>query len=89
MKKLQNTDLLSSFDSSFDTLMTLESIIKITQANCRDKEIYSVHYDLPTKDKKMLSEERNHYINMLNLALDKVSNLIEINLIIEKELSKL
>ena len=79
--------LFSYYENTFDIVFLLESIIKVTQETCIDKEIYSVHYNLSSKDKMSLSQERNNYINMLSLALDKLSNLKEINLYIEKELN--
>ena len=37
--------------------------------------------------KFILSEERNNYINMMNLALDKLTRLKEINLAIENKIN--
>lgn len=89
MIELQTKKILSSLDDTFDVLFSLESIIKMTHNTCRDKEIYSIYYDLPNNYKITLSEERNNYINMLTLALDKISNLKELNLVVEKEISSL
>lgn len=89
MDKTRTQTILSNFDEIFELLFSLESIIKITHDVCMDKEVNSMYYDLPEKHKNYLSQERNHYINMLTLALDKLSNIKEINLNIEKELSYL
>lgn len=89
MCKSQATRVLSSFDDSFDVLFSLESLIKATQNSCLDKECSSIYYNLPQKEKIILSEERNHYINLLSIALDKISSLKEIHLDIEKELTYL
>ena len=89
MKNLQSKELLSCFDDTFEQLYSLESLIKVIQDSCRNKEIYSIYYHLPLKDKTSLSQERNNYINLLALALDKISNLKEISLSIEKQLTLL
>ena len=89
MKKVCSQELLSCFENTFDILFSLETIIKLTQHNCLDKEISSIYYNLNAEEKITLSEERNQYINMLNLAIDKVSNLKEISLYIEEKLSNL
>ena len=80
---------LMSCDNCFSELYSLESILRFTKEVCQEKEFSSVYYNLSQKDKFVLSEERNHYINMLTLALDRVSDLKQINCCIENELSKL
>ncbi len=89
MKNLETQRLMSCFDNTIEILYSLESIIKVTQETCRDKEFCSVYYNLQNNEKITLSQERNHYINLLSLALDKVSTLREVSDILEKELFKL
>lgn len=89
MRKFKEDVLIDTINSIFETMYSLESIIKLTLTSCSNKEIYSIHYNLPSSDKKTLSEERNNYINMLNLALEQVNNLKELNLNIEKEITLL
>lgn len=89
MEKIQNHDVLSCVENTFDILCSLETIIKVTQDICLDKEISAIYYNLSSKEQFILSEERNNYINMMNLALDKLTSLKEINLTIEKQLSQL
>lgn len=69
----------------YDNLSCLESIIKMTKDVCLEHESSSVYYDLKAKDKFRLSEERNHYINMMTMALDRVSVLKNLNDDIEGE----
>ncbi len=88
MEKLSERVQLSC-DNFFNQLYSLESILRLTKDVCQEKEFSSIYYNLPPKDKYVLSEERNHYINMLDLALDRVSDLIEINYSMENELTKL
>lgn len=78
-----------SCDNCFNQLYSLESILEFTREVCREKEFSSVYYNLPQKDKFTLSEERNHYINMLTLALDRVADIKQINYCIENTLSEL
>ena len=73
------------FENTFDELHSLESIIKLTHEACLEKELDAVYYT----SNKGLSEERNHYINMLSIALDKITQLKEINILIEEELTQL
>lgn len=86
---MQINNLLVYFERSFDELFTLESIIKLTQEACLDKEEDSIHYNLIKDEKISLSKERNHYINMLTIALEKVENIKNYNLLIEQEINYL
>lgn len=72
-------------ENLYDELFLLESIIKMTQEVCLKKEFSSNYYNLSGKEKFTLSEERNNYINMLSIALDKVNELKAINNHIENE----
>ena len=82
-----NKTMMRCCESIYDQLFHLESIIKITKNACLDKEFQAVYYNLSSKAKYTLSEERNNYINMLTIALDKISELKAINDNIENELS--
>lgn len=79
----------SSCDDCFNQLYYLESILQCTKNVCQEKEFSAIYYNLSSKDKFTLSAERNHYINMLNLALDRVDDLKKINTGIEYELINL
>jgi len=78
-----------SCDNCFNQLYSLESILTLTREVCQEKEFSASYYNLPQREKFILSEERNHYINMLDLALDRVSDLKKINTGLEYELSHL
>ena len=75
------------YESIFEELYLLESIIKLTQESCLNKEISSKYYNLPMDLQKELSEERNNYINMLNIALDKLDNVKDYYFINEEKLT--
>lgn len=81
--------LLLVSNSLIDELDSLESVIKLTQESCLDKEIDSIYYNLNAEDKLILSKERNHYINLLTIALQKVKNLKENSLDIERRIVSL
>lgn len=81
--------VLSCFQTTFDELFLLESIIKLTKESCLDREVTSQYYNLSEEKKRHLSEERNNYINMLSIALDRVKILKDINNQIEEEITYL
>ncbi len=81
--------ILSCFQTTFDELFLLESIIKLTKESCLDREVTSQYYNLSEEKKRYLSEERNNYINMLSIALDRVKILKDINNQIEEEITYL
>ncbi len=59
-------------------LLTVESLIKTTVNNCLNKECTAQYY--AGKDLcRQLSEERNDYINLLTLALEKIKHLQMLN----------
>lgn len=81
--------VITGIENSINELFTLESVIKLTKDACLEREFDSIYYGVSDDKKSKLSEERNHYINMLTIALDKLSNLKEIILIVENETCKL
>lgn len=81
--------ILRSIEKSFDELFTLESILKLTKEACLEREVTGVYYNMEKEGRANLSEERNHYNNLLSIALDKIANLKEINLKAEIEICKL
>ena len=81
--------ILSCFQTTFDELFLLESIIKLTKESCLDREVTSQYYNLSEEKKRYLSEERHNYINMLSIALDRVKILKDINNQIEEEITYL
>ena len=85
MTKVQAKKLCTHLDKTFDEIYMLESIIKLIKESCLEKEIDSKYYNLDSFDKILLSEERNHYINLLSMAIDKLSDLKQMNVNLEKE----
>lgn len=81
--------IITSIEKSIEEVFTLESVIKLTKETCLEREVTGNYYNLEENAKTSLSEERNHYINMLTIALDKLSKLKDIIFIVEDETSKL
>ncbi len=82
-------NIFTSIEYALEELFTLESIIKFTKEACLEKEFASIYYEIPESKKNLLSEERNHYINMLTIALDKLTNIKNNVFIVENETCKL
>ena len=89
MQKERNDLLLLGVNVAIEALFSLETLIKLTQEYCLKKEFDSVYYNLPYNDKASLSEERNQYICMLNLALEKLKVIKQSNFDFEDKLSGL
>ena len=81
--------ILSCFQDIFHELFLLESIIKLTKECCLEREVSSQYYNISEEKRRHLSEERNNYINMLSIALDRVKNIEEINTQMEEEIAYL
>ena len=89
MKIESNKSIMLSCDFAIERLFSIETIIKLTKEYCLAKEIKSIHCNLSLSDKKILSEERNQYITMLNLALEKLQELRNLNQELEEKLTAL
>lgn len=85
MCKFDEKHVLECFEDAITTFFYLESIINLTKEKCLTMEINSNYYNLNNNDRLNLSKERNDYINMLALSLEKISILKEFVLSIEKE----
>lgn len=81
--------IFACLNEGIDELNTLKSVIELTNDYCYEMENNGNYYDLPTNHKLSLSKERNHYINMLKLASDKITSIIDISENIEEKLSYL
>lgn len=88
-KNTCNCTLLNYENSMFDELSTLESLLKLTKNSCYEQEMNSCYYGLENAYRLKLSEERNHYLNLLSIALDKVVLLKKINQNLENEIYSL
>lgn len=83
-KRLQS--IICCNEKSFELLHLLESIIKVTYTTCQNNEDNSIYYNIPFDKRIKISNERSNYINMMLIALEKISSLYNLNEVIEKEL---
>lgn len=90
MKENLCSNFLFEYENSlFEELSVLESVLKLTKNSCFEQEANSNYYSLVNSEKIKLSEERNHYLNLLAIALEKVQLLKLINKNIENEIYSL
>jgi hypothetical protein len=89
MLNAQNNTIQTICESTFKTLDELETVLKFTQEICINYENISNYYNLSSEETINLSKERNSYINMLALALERISMLRHSNLLIEKSFRNL
>lgn len=75
MKRSTEANLSCYFEAAFNDLYYLESIVKFTKESCLDKEVRAKYYNLSINEQLRLSEERNHYINMLSIAEERISKI--------------
>ena len=61
-----------------DEIENIETLLELTKNYCLSKEFQSVHYNLSDAGAFLLSKERNHYINMLSITLDKLDKSVNI-----------
>ena len=66
---------LFEMEAYIDEIYRLESVILIVRQACYSNEAMANYYNLNDKYQQKLSKERNHYINLLTVALDKVQKL--------------
>ena len=84
--KIYSNAICACENSLFDELSSLESVLKLTKDSCLKQEFNSNYYDLVDINKVKLSEERNHYLNLLTIAIEKVNLLKQINRNLENEI---
>ncbi len=73
---------------SFDELYISETLINMLKKSCEDREFSGQYYGISAKESaKLLSAERNEYLNMIALLSDRVQKLKKINLKFEKDIT--
>ena len=88
MKKMNET-FISSLEDLIELILIIENLIKITKELCLNKEMLSIYYDLDKEKSNRISEERNSYINTLNIAIEKIAQVKIINEKLEENLYEL
>ena len=82
-----NNKLLHFHQKAFDELYIIDTLVQMTKKTCQDYEFSGQYYDISGEMSSLLSAERNSYINMLNIISERISNLMCVNLAIEREIS--
>ena len=75
------------YQKAFNELYMVDTLIKMTKNFCEEREYKGQYYGISKDSIEALSSERNDYINMLSIASDKVSNIMNLNLLMESEMS--
>ena len=85
MKQCPNFKLYNQ--QSFDELYMFETLISVFKKSCESREFGGQYYGISSKEgAKLLSAERNEYLNILTLLSDRVANLKKINLNLENDI---
>ena len=74
-------------ENIIDELITVESLLRSTMESCLNKECNSEYYATNDFTSK-ISAERNRYINMLTLAIERLKRVQELNSNIENLIIK-
>lgn len=86
--RIKNSEtLIEHYNQAFNELYTINSLINILKISCEEKEYKGNYYNVSTDVAKLLSNERNEYINILSLISEKVAFLIKQYISIENELT--
>ncbi len=83
----RKSDVLLYQNDVFDKLYYANTLVNMTKTSCLEREIKGQYYGVTDENLKKLSNERNEYIAMLELISDKLSDIFNLNLGIEEELS--
>lgn len=85
---MENTHnkLLCIHQETFEELYLVDTFVQLTRTSCQECEFKGEYYGITDEMSKKLSAERNNYINMLSVIADKISNIMDLNLSLEKEI---
>lgn len=86
MEKYHVSNLLTVYEKAFNELYYAETIVEMTRQACKDREFSGQYYGISEDNIFKLSEERNHYINMLDMLSERISNIKNLNLVLEQEI---
>lgn len=77
----------SFYEQAFNEIYILNTLISMVKNTCERREYSGDYYGISKEASEKLSNERNEYINMLTVVSDKISHLIKLNLLLEKEMT--
>ena len=77
------------YQKGYDELYKINTLLNVTKNRCQELEFKGEYYGIPYKKSIKLSSERNDYITMLEIISDKVSSLMSLYNLLEKDYSKI
>ncbi len=86
MEKYHNSRLQDIHEKTFNELYFADTIVEMTRQSCKDREFSGQYYGIPADMISKLSAERNHYINMLDMLSERITNMKNLNLSLEQEI---
>ena len=86
MEKDCNNDLSYCYEKAFNELYTINTLISMVKRVCEEREYKGEYYNISKEKAVKLSKERNDYINVLTIISDRLSNIIELNLLMESKI---
>ncbi len=87
MKSTIKKNMSKFYQDAFSEMYVVNTLINFAKNNCQEKEFKAEYYGMPVEYIEYISEERNDYINILNVTADRISDLIELYLTHEKDFS--
>lgn len=85
MEKIVEKNLVNYYQETFDELCVINSVVKLVKNSCLEREFSGEYYGIPRDKTIYISEERNNYINMLNILSEKVTHIMNLQLFLEQE----
>ena len=87
MKNNPKKNILKINEQAFNEMYVVNTLINVTKQTCEEREFNGIYYGLKGDITKKISSERNDYINMLSVLSDKISSIMSLYVLMEKELT--
>ena len=81
------SDILTFNNKTIYEIRETTTLMNALLLSCQDKEFKGQYYNLPQNLIYKLSEERNGYMTLINLALEKLYNIQKYQLNLEHSIS--
>lgn len=80
MMSMQEKEKNEFYQEAFREMYVVNTLIKAVINNCQGKEFSTQYYGIPQEYVYRISDERNEYLNILYVASDRISELIDLYL---------
>ena len=88
MQKDNIDKLVKIHEKSFNEMYVMNTVINMVKHSCEDREFRAEYYGAKSSDiARKISDERNDYINMLSVVSDRISAIMSLLILMEKEFS--